>query len=82
VEQKGDRERLLRNKNGYRSNRRIVGYTLGHTASSIKEKLLNILNHNKKRAMSTVAVAALAASPAAGEGKRKRANSQENILKV
>ena len=32
--------------------------------------------------MSTVAVAALAASPAAGEGKRKRANSQENILKV
>lgn len=43
---------------------------------------MNILNHNKKRALSTGAVAALAASPAQGDGKRKRANSQENILKM
>ena len=32
-------------KPGYRSSRRIIGYTLGHSAASIKKQLLRLLKH-------------------------------------
>ena len=52
-----------------RQSRRIIGYTLGRSVSTIKEKLLKMLRHNQEGA--------------AGAPKpRKRANSSENVLQV
>jgi len=46
--QRDEKEKALkRASGGYRSSRRIVGYTLGFSAASIKEKLVKMLVHSK-----------------------------------
>jgi hypothetical protein len=62
--------------NHYRSTRRIVGYTLGNSVESIKEKLIKLLKHSK---FNTDASRISSSSPMKGIG-RPRSNSQENIL--
>ena len=66
-----------------RGQRRIVGYTLGTSAATIKEKLLRLLNCSTRNVATSTggnsANKCKGISPIKG---RPRANSQENILQM